>query len=192
MAVVTSDVGELVNRLETLEKQYRTLSRAWVILLALIVFGFSVMASRAAPTQRTSGFDTIEVQRIVLTDKDGKEHGEVTANGGFPRVVLYDEKEHNKIFLSPYFMELDTPLRKISLDTAGLAIEMNGYGRMVLDYSRLSFFDPERNFRMVLVPQSLSFYYQNAMPAANLAVGDLGPSLQLEDRQGKAIWKVPR
>jgi hypothetical protein len=191
MAVETSEVDTLVARLEIVEKQCRNLKRAWTIVLVVIVLGLSVMASRATPTVSTPGIDTIQVQRIVLTDKDGKEHGEMTANGGLPRIVLYDEKENNKIFISPYFIELDTPLRKISLDRAGLAIEMMGYGRVVLDYGKLSFADPERKLRTALIPQSLSFYYQNSTPAAKLAVGELGPSLQLEDGQGKTIWKTP-
>jgi len=184
MAIENADLGTVIARLQVLEKQYRTLKRAWMMLLGLIVIGLSVMASGAAPTQGTAGSNTIEVQRIVLTDKDGKEHGEMTANGALPRVVLYDEKEHNRVFVSPYFIELDTPLRKVSLDAAGLAIEMNGYGRMALDYDRLSFIDPERRLRMALIPQALSFYYPNSIPAANLAVGEFGPHLQLEDMQG--------
>jgi hypothetical protein len=191
MAVGTSDVDRLAARLEIVEKHYRTLKRAWTLVLAVIVLGLSVMASRATPTRSTPGIDTIEVQRIVLTDKDGKERGEMTANGGLPRIILYDEKENNKVFISPYFIELDTPLRKISLDPAGLAIEMMGYGRMTLDYGRLSFVDPERKLRLALIPQSLSFYYQDSTPAANLAVGESGPSLQLEDVQGKTVWKAP-
>ena len=194
MAVENTDA--LVARLEMLEKQYRTIRRWWMIVLALIVVGLSVMASRAEPTRTTPGIDTIEVQRIVLTDKDGKERGEMTANGGLPRIILYDDKENNRVFISPYFLELDTPLRKISLDPAGLAIEMQGYGRMALDYSKLSFIGPERKLRMALIPQSLSFYHRNSMPAANLAVGDetssgSAASLAFLDEQGKAIWKAP-
>jgi hypothetical protein len=177
--------------METLGKQYRTLKRALVITLALIVVSLGVMASRAAPTRTTPGIDTIKVQRIVLTDKEGKGHGELTATNGLPRVILYDEKNNNKVFISPYFIELDTPLRKITFDPAGLSIEMRGYGRMALDYGKLSFVDPERKVRMTLIPQSLSFYYHNSMPAASLVVGDFGPSLQLQDGQGKAIWKAP-
>jgi hypothetical protein len=186
MTAVDTDLRTVIARLEVLEKKYQRLKRAWAIVLALIVVGLSISTSPAAPTQAAPSGDTIETQRIVLMDKDGKPHGEIAANGGLPRVVLYDEKEHNKIFISPYFVELDTPLRTISFDPSGVAIEMKGYGRMALDYDKMSFTDPKRKLRMALFPNSISFYYQNSMPAANLAVGESGPSLQLEDIQGQS------
>jgi len=185
MAIGSIDIDVLKTRLERVEKQYRALSLSWSFLVSLLVIGLSLMRGHAAQNQRTERNDTIEVQRIVLTDKDGKAHGEITASGGLPRVALYDEKETNKVFISPYFIQLDTPLRKISIDPSGLTIGMEGYGRMMLDYSRLSFFDPQRTVRMALIPQSLSFYSLNSTPAANLAIGEFGPSLQLEDVQGE-------
>jgi hypothetical protein len=185
MAIGSSDTCTLDARLERVEKQYRALKRSWIAVIALIVIGLGVMRGHAAQGQHPGGNETIEVQRIILKDKDGKPHGEITAIGGLPRVTLYDEKEANKVFVSPYFIQLNTPLRKISIDPNGLAIEMEGYGKMTLDYSKLFFVDSERKVRTALIPQSLSFYSRTSMPAVNLAIGEFGPSLQLEDSQGQ-------
>src|ERR1700719_1986887 len=92
MGPETPDIRVILERLNSLEKQNRTLRQAGVMVL--IGIGVVLLTGQVAPPNRT-----IEAQKFVLTDAEGRSRGEWSADRTKAELALYDQEGRRSVSL---------------------------------------------------------------------------------------------
>ena len=88
----TPDIQVILERLNSLEKQNRRLRQAGV--LVLIGIGALLLTGQVVPPNRT-----IEAQKFVLTDTEGRSRGEWSADRTRSELALYDQEGRRSVSL---------------------------------------------------------------------------------------------
>ena len=86
----TPDIQVILERLNSLEKQNRRLRQAGV--LVLIGIGALLLTGQVVPPNRT-----IEAQKFVLTDTEGRSRGEWSADRTRSELALYDQEGRRSV-----------------------------------------------------------------------------------------------
>ncbi|HEY7675465.1 MAG TPA: hypothetical protein VIG69_00225 [Candidatus Methylomirabilis sp.] len=207
---MTGQISEwkaVVERLERLERQNRTLRRGGVAALALA--GAAVLMGQATPAGQT-----VEAEGFILRGPNGKARAELAMRGGEPRLILRDANEKEQVRLavsadgSPTLTFYYNDWRpNLMLKAGGVGPALTFFdkegktGAVLGVYSdgspSLAFMDRAQKTRAILgilADGSPALAFQDKAGARRTALGvlpDGSPALTFADTGGRIIRKMP-
>jgi hypothetical protein len=194
------ELHEVLERLESVEKQNRRLKWAGsLLLIAIALAGLAIVAVG----RRTGPPEVIQARKFVLLDDKGRVRADLSMgrSGAEPELALYDEEGRVRAVLDadvtgPYLGFYDrNGLRQVVLGAdqiggSSLALYVGGGLYPVLKAeagqfgASLSFFDPEdtHKLRRGGIDARATLEYEIVSESS---------SLSFSDKAGKVVWSTP-
>jgi hypothetical protein len=179
-----SEMQTMLERLAALEKQNRRLRRAGALILAGV--GVVVLTGQVLPKNRT-----VEAERFVLTDANGKSRAELSLDHNSAQLALYDQEGRQGVSLTT--------------DALGNTSTLNLYNRYGLRVAVSAFLDSgavslaekkepsDWQYHFELADHgapdhhsTLSLWNAKGKAQSLLAADATGPSLELKTSEGPA------
>ena len=160
-----TELRAINERLARLERQNRTLKR--IGASALAVLGAALLLGQAATPSRQSSGRTVEAERFVLLDRNGKPSAMLGLLEGGSGLILVDDKGINRC--------------RLSLNKDGPALTLCDEASM-----------PRVAVTMVKDKGAVSLADEKGRILVSLSLSEKGPDLIFRDDDGKAIWEAPQ
>lgn len=212
MTTQVQDLQSVVERLQKLEGENRTLKRAFTLLLVAV--GCALMMGQAAPKSRM-----LEAEKLILTDASGSTRAELAVLPGGPALRFFNsERKVRALYGGGGLSLFDTEERQLPLASFGASglsfgdgskytISLGGYSALARATAepRLALYEGNGGHITLSVDKSGPLLLMSDKDAfqARLGTTDLqiprtgesrttsAASLILFDKKGNVIWRAP-